>query len=37
MVFADHVADDARRFLEARAGIEVELAHGVEDAPLHGL
>ena len=37
MVFADDVADDARRFLVARAGIEAELPHGVEHAAMHRL
>ena len=34
---ADHVADHARALLEAAGGIEPELQHGVEDAPLHRL
>ena len=37
MVFTDDVAHDARAFLEARAGVEPELAHGEEHAPVHGL
>ncbi len=37
MEFADHVADDARRLLEARAGVEPQYAHGVQDAAMHGL
>ncbi len=37
VIFADDVADHARAFLEARAGVELELAHGEEHAPVHGL
>ena len=37
MVFADHVADDARRLLERLAGIEPQLPHGVQQAPVHRL
>ncbi len=35
--FADDVAHHARAFLVARFGIELELAHGVEDAAMHRL
>ena len=34
---ADHVADDARRLLEAVPGIEPQQAHGVEDAAMDRL
>ena len=34
--FAEDVADGARRFFVFGAGVESELAHGVEDAALHG-
>ena len=37
MEFADDVADRARRLLVLRARGEAELAHGVDDAPLHRL
>ena len=37
VVLTDDVAHDARAFLEARAGVELELAHGVNHAPVHGL
>ena len=37
VVFADDVADHARALFEARAGVELELAHGEEHAPVHGL
>ena len=37
VILAHHVAHDARAFLEALIGIEVELAHGVEQAPVHRL
>ena len=37
MELAHDVADDARRLLVARAGVEVELAHGVEQAAMDGL
>ena len=32
-----HIADDFRRFLERRAGIEPQQPHAVEDAPVHRL
>jgi hypothetical protein len=35
--FADDVADRAGRLLVLRARREAELAHGIDDAPLHGL
>src|SRR5690606_22307196 len=34
---ADDVADHARRFLIALAGVEPEQAHGMQDAPMHRL
>jgi hypothetical protein len=34
---ADHVADGARRLLGLVPGRQAELAHGVDDAPLHRL
>ena len=34
---ADDVADHARAFLSGRAGLQPHLAHGVEQAPVHGL
>ena len=37
MEFADHVADDLGAFLEAAVGIEPQLPHRVEDAPVHRL
>jgi hypothetical protein len=37
MELADHVADRARGFLRLRARVEAELAHRVDDAPLHRL
>ena len=37
MELADDVADDARRFLEGGAGLEPELAHGVEEAAVDRL
>ena len=37
MKFADDVADDARAFLEGRAGIEPQLLHRVEQPPMHRL
>ena len=37
VVFTDHVADDARAFLEAARGVEPELPHGVKQAAMHGL
>ena len=33
---ADDLADDARGFLEARAGIEPQKTHSMQDAPVHG-
>ena len=37
MKLADDVADDARAFLERRAGIEPQLPHRVEQPPVHRL
>jgi hypothetical protein len=37
VIFTDHVADDARAFLEAARGVEAELAHGVEQAAVNRL
>ena len=37
VIFADHVADRARRLVVRPVGREIELAHRVEDAPMHGL
>jgi hypothetical protein len=37
MEFADDVADHARAFLECGAGIEPQLAHGVNEPPMHRL
>jgi len=37
VVLADHVADHAGGLLEGLAGLEPELAHGPEQAPVHGL
>ncbi len=37
MELAQHVADGTRRLLVLGAGIEGQLAHGVDDAPLHRL
>jgi len=37
VVLADHVADDARRFLVRPVPVVVQLVHGVEHAPVHGL
>ena len=37
MEFADHIADGARGLLVLGAGGQPELAHRVDDAPLHGL
>jgi len=37
MVFADHVADDARALLETRSGIEFQLLHRPQEAAMHGL
>ena len=37
VVFADDVADDACRFLVGLVPVVSELAHGVQDAPVHGL
>ena len=36
MEIAHHVADDLRRLLKRRAGIEAQQPHAVEDAPVHG-
>ena len=35
--FADHVADGAGGLLRLGGGGQAELAHGIDDAPLHGL
>jgi hypothetical protein len=37
MVFADHVADDARALLESGFGVEAQLLHRPEQAPMDGL
>jgi hypothetical protein len=37
MELADHVADGARGLLELGTGLQSQLAHGVDDAPLHRL
>ena len=37
VIFTDHVADDARAFLEAARGVEPELPHGVEQAAVNRL
>ena len=37
MELAEHVADGEGRFLVLVGGGEAELAHGVDDAALHGL
>ena len=37
VVVAHHLADDLGALLVAAVGIELQLAHGVEDAPVHGL
>ena len=37
MILADHVAYGARRLVVGAVGGEVELAHRIEDAPVHGL
>ena len=37
MELADHIAHGARGFLVLGARGEPELAHGIDDAPLHGL
>ena len=37
MVFAEHLADDARRLGVLHAGAQPELVHRVEDAALHRL
>jgi hypothetical protein len=34
---AEHVANGTRRFLVLGVGVQPQLAHGVDDAPLHGL
>jgi hypothetical protein len=36
VIFTHDVADHAGAFLEAGAGIELELVHGVDEAPMHG-
>jgi hypothetical protein len=36
MVLADHVADDARRFLVRLVPVVRQLVHGVQDASMHG-
>ena len=36
MILADHVADGARRLVVGPVGREIELAHRIEDAPVHG-
>ena len=35
VVFADHIANHAGAFLEARDRVELEQAHGIKDAPVH--
>ena len=37
MVFAQHVAHDARALVERLVGGEALFIHGIEDAPVHGL
>ncbi len=37
VIFTDHVADDARAFLKPACGVELELAHGVKQPPVHRL
>ena len=37
MELADDVADHAGAFLVGAVGVELQLAHGVQDAPVHGL
>ena len=37
MIFADHVADDTRRFHVFLVGRIAVLVHRIEDAPMHGL
>ena len=37
VILADDVADDAGALLERLVGIEVQQAHGIEDAPMHRL
>ena len=37
VVVAHHVADDLGALQEAAVRVEPQLAHGVEDAPVHGL
>ena len=37
VVVAHHLADDLGALLVAAGGVELQLAHGVEDAPVHGL
>ena len=36
MILTDHVADGARRLVVGTVGGEVELAHRIENAPMHG-
>ena len=36
MILTDHVADGARRLVVGTVGGEVELAHRIENAPVHG-
>ena len=36
MIFADHVADGARRLVVSAVGGEIVLAHRIEDAAVHG-
>ena len=37
VVFAEHVADDARGLAEGLVRRDAELVHGIEDAAMHGL
>ncbi len=37
MIFADDFADRERRFARLGRGVEAEIAHRINDAPLHGL
>jgi len=37
VILADHIADDARRFLVGLVILIAELAHCVQHAPVHGL
>ncbi len=34
---ADHIANHTRALLEPLARVEAQLAHGMQDAPMHGL